>query len=296
MILLTGTGGFIGKHLVKFITNQYPHFELVALTNSKLKDVHCISHDNYVYDVSNFPDTIVNRIEVVVHLGAFIPKSRMESNDIVKCNGNIRSTESLMKLDFPSLKKVIFISSIDVYDNTNKVIDENTATLPSTLYGWSKLYCEKMVQSRCDALNIESAILRLGHVYGPGEEYYQKLMPVTMKTILAGQSPIVFGDGSDLRSFIYVGDVARIITAAIENPIDDNIINIVHHESYTILEIVQKIIAISKKNISIHFKAGSSLKRNLRFDNSRLRKELCPSLTNIDEGLNFEWQHISENE
>lgn len=295
MILLTGTGGFIGKHLVKYITNQYSHLELVALTNSKLKDVHCISHDNYVYEISNFPENILNRIEVIVHIGAFTPKSRMESNDVVKCNRNIRSTESLLTLRFPSLKKIIYVSSLDVYENTNEVIDENTNTLPSTLYGWSKLYCERMVESHCDALNFEFVILRLGHVYGPGEEFYQKLMPVTMKTILAGQSPTVFADGSELRSFIYVGDVVRAITAAVESSIEDKIINIVHHESYTILEIVQKIITISKKNISIQFKAGSSVKRNLMFDNRRLRKELCPSLTNIDEGLNLEWQHILEN-
>jgi nucleoside-diphosphate-sugar epimerase len=295
MILLTGTGGFIGKHLVEFITSQYPHIQLVALTNSNIKNVHCINHNEYTYDLSNFPKKIIKGIEVIVHLGAFIPKSRMESDDIIMCNKNISSTQSLLGLELPSLKKVVYISSIDVYDNTNHIIDERTATKPGTLYGWSKLYCEKMVQSRCDALNIETTILRLGHVYGPGEEFYQKLMPVTMKTILAGQSPVVFGDGSDLRSFIYVGDVVRTITAAIENQIDANIINVVHHESHTILETVQKIIAISHKNISIQFKAGSSIKRNLMFDNGRLRKKLCPSLTNIDEGLKLEWQHISQN-
>ena len=295
MILLTGTGGFIGKHLVEFIISKYPNMELAALTNSDIKSIHCINHNEYNYELSNFPKKIIDRIEVILHLGAFIPKSRMESDDILKCNKNISSTKSLLRLELPSVKKVIYISSIDVYDNTNQIIDERTATEPGTLYGWSKLYCEKMVQSHCDALNIDAVILRLGHVYGPGEEFYQKLMPVTMNNILAGQSPAVFGDGSDLRSFIYVGDVVRTITAAIENPIDDNIINVVHHESYTILDIVQKIIAISHKNISIQFKAGSSMKRNLMFDNGRLRKKLCPSLTNIDEGLKLEWHHISEN-
>lgn len=295
MILLTGTGGFIGKHLVEFIIREYPNMELAALTNSKIKDVHCISHDDYVYNMSDFPNNILHRIEVIVHLGAFTPKSGVESNDFLKCNGNIKSTESLLLLELPLLKKVVFISSLDVYDNTNQIIDERTAAKPGTLYGWSKLYCERMVQSHCDARNIDAVILRLGHVYGPGEEFYQKLMPVTMKAIIAGQSPVVFGDGSDLRSFIYVDDVVRTITASIETPIDDNIINVVHHESYTILDIVQKIIAISHKNISIQFEAGSSIKRNLMFDNGRLRKKLCPSLTNIDEGLKLEWQHISQN-
>lgn len=295
MILLTGIGGFIGKHLLELINNEYPQMEIVALTNSNIKNVICISHENYVYNISNFPENIVNGIEYIVHLGAFTPKSRRESNDIIKCNGNIRSTESLLSLEFPSLKKVVFVSSLDVYENTNNVIDESTPTSPSTLYGWSKLYCERMAQSHCDALNIEVVILRLGHVYGPGEEFYQKLMPLTMKSILANQPPIVFGDGSDLRSFIYVGDVIRAITNSIEKSLDSRIINVVHHKSYTIREIIEKIIAISKKNISIQFEPSSSSKRNLVFNNSRLREELCPLLMNIDDGLRIEWKHISRN-
>lgn len=295
MILLTGIGGFVGKHLVQFLANEYPNMELVALTNSNIEKVHCISHDDYFYKSSYFPDNIANRIEVIVHLGSFTPKSSMEANDVVKCNRNISSTLSLLLLKLPLVNRVIYISSLDVYSNSSKIIDENTATLPRTFYGWSKLFCEKMVEFHCDKLNIKAVILRLGHVYGPGEESYQKLIPVTMKSINDGQSPVIFGDGDDLRSFIYVDDVVRSIATAITKSLDTRIINVVHHQSFKILEIVEKIIAISRKNVSIQFKEGSFVKRNLVFNNSRLRNELCNSLTSIDDGLELQWKHISRN-
>jgi UDP-glucose 4-epimerase len=294
MILLTGSTGFVGKHLVDYLRSNFPKKEIVALTNAHIDNIHCIPHENYNYETSNFPEKIRNRIEVIVHLGAFIPKSQKEANDRKKCGGNISSTESLLSLKLPVLKKVIYISSVDVYENINDVICEDSNVIPSSLYGWSKLYCEEMVLAHCKENSLEPVILRLGHVYGPGEELYQKILPITMKAILDNKSPVIFGDGSELRSFIYVVDVVKAIYNAIVKSPSESIVNVVHHESFSILEIVRKIINISNSDVQIDFRPTTSSIRNLVFDNSRLRKELCSSLVDIEEGIKVEWRYVSQ--
>ena len=61
----------------------------------------------------------------------------------------------------------------------SKVICEETNTIPKSLYGWSKLYCEKMVEQYGELNGIDTQVLRVGHVYGTGEEGYKKIIPET---------------------------------------------------------------------------------------------------------------------
>jgi hypothetical protein len=78
-------------------------------------------------------------------------------------------------------------TTIDVYEKSDQIISENNPTNPETLYGFSKLYCEKMIENWANANNKIVQILRLGHVYGPGEGLFKKIIPVTMQKIKANE-------------------------------------------------------------------------------------------------------------
>ena len=142
-----------------------------------------------------------------------------------------------------NLRKIIFISSLDVYGNTGESISEATPCTPESLYGLSKLYCEKMIEASCIDRNITYHILRLGHVYGPGEESYRKVIPVMIENAIKGLPISIYGNRETKRSFIYVKDVAKMITSAISLP-ESCIVNLVGSEPITLYKLAKNIIMI----------------------------------------------------
>ena len=149
--------------------------------------------------------------------------------------------------------KFIFLSSIDVYGKIETTIDENRATNPLTMYGWSKLYGEKMLENWAANNKVTIQILRVGHIYGKGEEAYKKVIPVTISKIKNEENPQIFGTGDDKRSFLHVSDVCGFIMNSINLDEYKGVINLCSPHSHTIKKIVEMLLKISNKNLYIDF-------------------------------------------
>ncbi|MBK8521170.1 MAG: SDR family oxidoreductase [Chitinophagaceae bacterium] len=104
---------------------------------------------------------------------------------------------------------------MDVYQQS-EIISERSLIQPSSLYGESKLYSEKMVTAWASSNNKIHQILRVGHVYGPGEEAYEKIIPVTITKILRDQPLQIWGTGNEIRSFIFIKDIVSAIMNAVK--------------------------------------------------------------------------------
>src|SRR5690606_10788804 len=136
-------------------------------------------------------------------------------------------TDNILRLVFSNLSRIIYLSTLDVYDGKG-VISEQSCVKPVSLYGMSKFYCEELIKEYARSRNIEYMNLRVGHVYGPGEEEYQKVLPLTVNKILAGEPVEIWGGGSELRSFIYIEDVIKAIINSLSHVpanIDINIVS-----------------------------------------------------------------------
>lgn len=287
MILLTGASGFIGQHLLQNLIDVYGENEIVALTSKPISSCRYILHENYSFDDNLFLENNLESIHTIIHAGAFTPKNNEESNNITLSNSNIFNTEKLLKLNLPNLKRLIFLSTLDVYDLA-EMISEQSAVKPISLYGFSKLYCEEMVKNWGNQNNKLTQILRIGHVYGPGEEVYRKLIPITISKILENKSIEIWGSGEEKRSFIYIKDAVKAILNSIKLEEDFGIINITSSTSVTVKELVKQIIKITKPNHKIEYIASNHTSRDLVFDNSKMKKYLLSEFTSIEEGLSNE--------
>jgi nucleoside-diphosphate-sugar epimerase len=294
-ILITGCSGFIGKALLKEAVKRYGGENIVVLTSSQLhENVKVIIHHGYKFDPAIFIENGLNDIEVLVHAGAFIPKEQTESNDVLECNSNIVNTEKILFASLPKLKKIIFLSTIDVYPAID-LISEETEERPVSLYGYSKLYCEKMITKFAEEHKLICQILRIGHVFGPGEEKYKKIIPVTISKLLKNREIEIFGDGRAVRTFIYLHDVAEAILNAIELPQSEGIINVVGETQITIENLVKTLIKIHNNgNIGISYKPASTKNRDLIFDNRKLKEKLFNQFTPLDAGLREEYLYMKE--
>lgn len=291
MILLTGASGFIGKHLLQKLIIEYGKEQVVALTSNPLVECNYLLHNNYKFETGLFSSNGYENIDTVIHAGAFIPKSGKQANNFTLSNSNIINTQNLLKILPKSVKKIIFLSTIDVYNNDG-VISEVSLEEPVSLYGYSKLYCEKMIQCWGNKNNIIIQLLRVGHVYGPGEDEYQKIIPITIKKILSAEGIKIWGDGNELRSFIYISDLVSAILKSIALKKNVGIINLVGESAISINELVHTIDKISKKKNIIEKVTNKFPGRDLVFNNSKMKKYLLNDFVSLEKGLLLEFKYM----
>ncbi len=276
-ILVTGATGFIGCHLLNRL-RQLPNTKLVLVSRNPPSDPKegetwvAVSLDRLTSYI--WQDKGVEEIDVVFHLGAYTPKTS-SAGDMVDhiYQSNLLGTRALLQSLRHTPRKIVFASTIDVYAQPldGHVLTECSPIAPPTLHGASKLFCEHLVQAFARQHGCGYAILRYGHIYGPGEEAYSKLIPVAIQALLRNESPIVYGDGSIMRDLLFVGDAVeatlRAATAEVEK-IDP--VNIVSGKSKSVRQIVELLTALCEFPNQISYLLDRSVGQSLKFSNDRM--------------------------
>jgi nucleoside-diphosphate-sugar epimerase len=293
-ILITGATGFIGRNLLKsFESNsKYKNYEIVLLTSQKIIGYKCVMHNDYTFSKEDFNKIGINKIDILIHLGAFTPKDSLNANRVKESIANIVNTEYLLK-NLPSIpKKIIYTSTIDVYGTVTGIITEEVLTVPNSLYGQSKLFTEKMLEVWTKENNVILQILRIGHIYGEGEEAYKKILPITINRILENKMPIIYTNGKEKRSFLYVNDCCNILIRSID--LDEYVepINVVSNKSISIIELVNIIIKISGKIIKPIVKYENINTNDFIFNNDKMVKYLGKENIPLEEGIMKEYEYF----
>jgi UDP-glucose 4-epimerase len=222
-VLVTGGAGFIGSHLVDRLIREKPA-NLVVVDNFFLGKEANLDDAKQKYprlkicrqDAADYQamKSLLKQegIQVVFNLAviplpASLEKPRWvyeQNNDITLC-----FCELAREGCFETL---IHCSSSEAYGTCQySPMDENHPLVPTTPYGASKAACDLLVLSYFQTFNIDAAIIRPFNNYGPrqNEGSYAGVIPVTIKRILAGKSPVIYGDGEQTRDYIYVVDTAE---------------------------------------------------------------------------------------
>jgi UDP-glucose 4-epimerase len=291
MILLTGASGFLGKALLRALKDRYGAENILAFSSQAIEGIATLLHKDYTYSEAELEAYHPEKVETIIHAGAFIPKSGQELNDLQKCTGNIISTERLLKSSFPSLKRFIFISSVDVY-GYDMPITEHSPIDPPSLYGASKVYGEQMISTWVASRGVVHQILRIGHVYGPGEEAFQKLIPLVMRQMMQNKPIKRFGAGDELRSFIYIDDVVQAIFQSMNLTAYAGEINIAGDEPISINSLFEQLTELHGQTPDYEYYPANQTPRNLVFDNQKLRNILHVPQVKLKEGLAKEWEYM----
>jgi nucleoside-diphosphate-sugar epimerase len=295
--LITGASGFIGGVVLRKLIQRYGSASLVVLTSQAEQHqfehlgLKILCHNGYQFESDFFVRNAVEGVECLLHLGAFTPKSKAEANDILRSNSNIVATTALLQSQLPKLKKVIFTSTLDVYAEA-PLLTEASATNPTSLYGASKLYCESLVSAFANQYGCVHQLLRIGHVFGVGEEKYKKIIPLTIEKLLRNEPVEIWGDGEALRTFIYVEDVGEAIVNALDLEAFAGVVNVVGNEAITINDLVECLIRISGKAVRPVYKPATVVNQHFVFDNTKLKHLLLKEFTPLEVGLQVEYQHM----
>src|SRR5688500_4655272 len=232
-VLITGGAGFVGSHLAEALLERGDEvFILDNLSTGSIDTiVHLKDHPKFHYtldSVTNAPllAELVDRCDVVVHLAAAVGVKLIVESPVHTIETNVHGTEVVLKLANKKKKLVMIASTSEVYGKSTVVPFTEDADLvlgPSTKHRWayacSKLIDEFLALAYWKERKLPVIIVRLFNTVGPRQTgQYGMVIPNFVRQALAGQPITVFGDGTQSRSFTYVGDVVRALVALIDEP------------------------------------------------------------------------------
>ena len=209
-------------------------------------------------------------------------------------SGNLLATISLVACLRDELEQIVNMSSIEVYGMPNACpIGEDHVTCPETYYGAGKLASEKFLQVFGLEKGATVTNLRCSSIYGPGETIL-RATTVFLKNAVVGQPIRIAGDGSDLRDYIFVEDVAMAVLKSMKEK-KSGVFNLGGGEPITISDMAQTIIDISGKNLIVEYVERTKPKYDLALDNSKIFSQIgFKPQTGMTEGLAAEYQCFLE--
>src|SRR3954471_25055513 len=221
-VLITGGAGFVGSHLAEALLDRGD--EVFILDNLSTGSIHNVVHlkpnpkFHYTIDtVSNEPvlAELVDRCDIVVHLAAAVGVKLIVEQPVHTIETNVHGTEVVLKHANKKKKLVVIAPTSEVYGKSADVPFREGADLvlgPSAKHRWayagSRLIDEFLALAYWKEKKLPVGIVRLFNTVGPRQTgQYGMVLPTFVRQALAGHPITVFGDGTQSRSFTYVGDV-----------------------------------------------------------------------------------------
>lgn len=225
--LVTGGAGFIGSHLVDALIARGDSVRVLDdLATGRRENVNAEAEfvQGSVADAEAVARSVDDR-EVVFHLGALGAVARSVADPRASNDANVNGTLNVLTLARDAgVRRVVFASSSSVYGGAEIVPTPESAPLrPRSPYAITKLTGDWYTRVFAELYDLETVVLRYFNVFGPRQRpdsTYAAVIPLFAAAMLAGESPIVHGDGTQSRDFTYVTDVVAANLAAAVAPAD----------------------------------------------------------------------------
>lgn len=299
-ILITGGSGFIGSNLLNKLAQTNLN---IKATYFKKKPLITSKNIEYIQtDLTNRSSCkeIFKNIDCVLMAAAVSSGAKiMNLNPLIHLNDNIlMNTIALEESHKNDVKKFIFLSSNTVYPLTDKKVIESDATFDFYksyhIVAWMKRFTEVMCDMYSSKINnpMKTIILRPGNLYGPFDKFDReksKVVPSLIRKIIENNEAIdVWGDGKDIKDFLYIDDFVEAIIKIILTSDKTMTLNLASGNPITINEILQCILKIlDKKHLNINYdKSMPSMIPVRKINIDKITNEIAwtPS-TSIEEGL-----------
>jgi UDP-glucose 4-epimerase len=268
-ILITGGAGFIGSHLADaYIKRGDEVYIIDDLSTGRIENIQHLkgqSRFHYTIDtVHNHPLTaeLVDQSDVVFHLAAAVGVKLIVESPVRTIETNVRGTEVVLSIANKKKKKVLIASTSEVYGLSTDVPfrEDGNLVMGATTKGRWSYACSKAIDEFLALAywrekKLPTVVVRLFNTVGPRQTgQYGMVIPTFVKQALAGRPITVYGDGKQSRCFGYVGDVVGALIKLMDHKdAVGNVFNIGSNEEISILQLAQRIKALTQSESEIVF-------------------------------------------
>ncbi|GIP42105.1 dTDP-glucose 4,6-dehydratase [Paenibacillus sp. J45TS6] len=255
-LLVTGGAGFIGSNFVLFMLQQHPDYEIInvdALTYAgNLENLKSIEHNPKhtfvkvdITDAQAIEQLMQQDIDVVVNFAAesHVDRSILEPDVFVKTN--VLGTQVLLDAAKKyNVGKFVQVSTDEVYGSLGAtgLFTEETPLAPNSPYSASKAGGDLLVRAYYETFGLSVNITRCSNNYGP-YQFPEKLIPLMISHALSDKALPVYGDGLNVRDWLYVEDHCSAIDLVIHQGRNGEVYNIGGNNERTNVHIVETILA-----------------------------------------------------
>lgn len=256
-IIVTGGAGFVGSHLIELLIKN-KHFPIIVdnLHSGEYKHIKKFIDSGkakfFKIDIRNKKNLMkLPQVPAVIHLAAIA--SVLESIDNPSYVNDVNVSGTINMLEFcrkKKIKKFIFTSSAAIFGDFEGKSNEQTKTIPNTVYAGSKLTGEQYCKIYSDLFNISIVCLRPFNIYGPRQnDAYAGVISKFYDRLKNNKRPIIFGDGKQTRDFIHVNDIAMAFFLSIKyDKKNFDVFNLATSKSTSILELAKMFAKIMGKS------------------------------------------------
>ena len=301
--LIFGGNGFIGSHLAEGLVKR--GYEVKVFDNFKnggmnldtvIDEIEIIKGDFFnETDVCN----ALKEVDYVFHYIATTTPATAIKDPIFDIESNIIGSVKLFQYAVNNnVKRIIFPSSGGtIYgETTGARISESYPVNPVNPYAISKLTIEKYLHYFNYVYGLDYAILRYSNPYGERQNPYGKqgVIPIFLNKIKQGEQPVIYGDGSMIRDYIYIKDTVDATIAVLEKKTTEKIFNVGSGKGTSLnelIDIMSKV--VGQKVVPTYINDSGIYIPKIVLDISRVQKETSwKPTTELSEGINKTWEWI----
>ncbi|MDX9703665.1 MAG: GDP-mannose 4,6-dehydratase [Candidatus Auribacterota bacterium] len=256
-ILITGGAGFIGSHLAEHLLGKGDHVTVVDdFSTGRMENIHGLMSNPRFTLVR---DTILNeklmhilieKCDLIYHLAAAVGVKLIIEKPVHTISTNIAGTEVMLDIANKFNRKIIIMSSSEVYGKNVRVpfCENDDRLMGATIYSRWSYACSKAIDEFLGLAyhrqyGLPVIIVRLFNTVGPRQVgQYGMVIPRFVQQALAGETITVYGDGTQSRCFTYVSDVVGALVALMQSDkAVGEVFNIGSQEEITIIDLARKI-------------------------------------------------------
>jgi dTDP-glucose 4,6-dehydratase len=288
-LLVTGGAGFIGSNFIHYVRREHPDYEIInvdlltyAGNLDNLVGIEGTPGYRFVHadiaDRQAMEPIFREGVDVVVNFAAESHVDRSIADPGIFVKSNVLGTQNMLELSRQyKVQKYVQISTDEVYGTLGPegLFTEETPLAPNSPYSASKAGADLLVRSYHETYGLPVNITRCSNNYGP-YQFPEKLIPLMIRNALADQPLPVYGDGLNIRDWLYVEDHCSAIDLVIHKGRIGEIYNIGGRNERTNLQVVRTILQVLGKPESLITFVEDRLGHDRRYaiDAEKIRREL----------------------
>jgi UDP-glucose 4-epimerase len=299
--LVIGGNGFIGSHVVDSLLSRghaVSVFDRHRLGPSRRDDRVQVVHGDFL-NAADVRAALQGR-EVVLHLLSTTDPATAQGDPTMDIRTNITSSVQLFSACVDAgVSHVYFASSGGaIYgDQDQQVFAEDDVTLPVSPYAIGKQAIESYLRYFRRSQGLESTVFRISNPYGPRQNPLKRqgVIPIFLRRVAEGEPLTVFGDGSMIRDYLYVADLAEMIAEVVTVGPQHDLYNLGSGAGTTIDEVVSTIRTVTARDVAVqHLPRPATFVDHVVLSVDRFEKDFVTrATTSLSEGVRLTWEEMT---